>query len=354
MKKPLRFLGVAFACASFILWALCVVFAVVLDGKGLRITIAACAGVFSLASSLLLYLDGRASAKLFHQLDTAVSHSSCMVFQYYSDSDTLIVISSKFDNAGKRRLHASTSLVQEEIVNPADTVQFFNAYRQIISGKQNLACIMRLRLYPHAVDYHWYRCALSVKKDSDGVMFALGTLEDIDVQQKREQLLQKEAERDFLTGLYNRVSCQRDIDTFLSVRDNEGLHAFMLLDINGFKKVNDTQGHISGDELLKNIAVTLQSVFRSSDLVGRLGGDEFIVFMRDIGTRAMAQRKAQTLVDTVNAEFGNADCPVPVSVGVGLVFSYPNCDFADMYSKADSAMYEAKKIPGGAYKVYGD
>lgn len=180
---------------------------------------------------------------------------------------------------------------------------------------------------------------------SNGHLSMLLTVYDIHSKKMEEQQIIKRAERDPLTNLLNRSSLQQLVNETLAESDSEtDIHAMFIIDLDDFKHINDTLGHMAGDECLRQIASAMQACFRSNDLVGRIGGDEFAVFMRHVPDRSMADAQAEILRSTLE----HLVLSIPeqsshsVSIGVSL---YPiSGDTLDqLYEKADQAMYQAKR-----------
>lgn len=150
--------------------------------------------------------------------------------------------------------------------------------------------------------------------------------------------LKSKAERDELTGLLNR-SAFNDLATFYKDA-SEGL-AFLIIDVDNFKTINDTYGHAIGDEALKRVASLLEECFRSNDFPIRYGGDEFVVIMTELspGQSGVIKRK----IDYINSTLQNPIDDIPkLSVSVGIAFS--NQGFtSDLFEKADEALYQTKE-----------
>ncbi len=170
----------------------------------------------------------------------------------------------------------------------------------------------------------------------------------------RVKELEKLLDRDYLTGLYNRrFFMERFLEEVAwSARYNEPL-SVMMLDIDYFKKVNDTYGHGCGDEILKQIAGTLSSVLRTEDIVARYGGEEFIVLLPNIGIEG-ASTVAEKLRSTVqDRSFFCEDKSIKlnVTVSIGVATHYGDADLSPdrLIGQADGALYDAKE--GGRNKV---
>lgn len=181
-----------------------------------------------------------------------------------------------------------------------------------------------------------------VNPENDHLSVALIS-RDIDERKREEQELHKAAEFDEMTGLLNRASITKKITAFLGTEGADSSHHLLMIDVDNFKKLNDTKGHQEGDKLLIDLANTMKSCFRNTDLVGRVGGDEFFVFMKHCPHGNITEKKALALmeaVDEICAPF--KDIGVCISVGIS---NYPADGIAlsELYKKADDALYYAKQ-----------
>ena len=152
----------------------------------------------------------------------------------------------------------------------------------------------------------------------------------------REEALLHEAAHDPLTGLYNRSIFEQ-----YRASDSTENYAFLELDIDFFKKINDTYGHDIGDQVLKRVAKVLLSNFRSEDDVCRIGGEEFSVIMHHIGSglRELIARKAQT----INRQLLTPEDDLPTcSLSIGIAFGAPDLSMDQLYKNADTALYYVK------------
>jgi len=175
-------------------------------------------------------------------------------------------------------------------------------------------------------------------------------------QELREQILQRERAQeqlrhqlmhDALTGLPNRSFLRERLDALLTVLRGEPRRrcALLYLDIDRFKVVNDSLGHLAGDEMLKSVAQRLSGCVRSPDMVARLSGDEFAVLLEDIGGRDLALQVAQRILDTLAAPLQVAGREIDPSVSIGIAIGDGNYLVADeLLRDADIALYRAKEL----------
>ncbi len=160
----------------------------------------------------------------------------------------------------------------------------------------------------------------------------------------------RQRDMDSLTQLKNRRAAERYINTFTS---NDGLHALFILDIDNFKGVNDTFGHNTGDELLKQLAADLLALFRPEDCVSRLGGDEFLIFMPCVADPNDARKAADRIIRNFPPAVTEGGKTVAVSCSIGIAFSHDDRSrfYEDLYTRADAALYKSKQYGKCRYTV---
>ena len=178
---------------------------------------------------------------------------------------------------------------------------------------------------------------------------------DITERKRIEEQIRNMALRDALTGLPNRIALSERIDQALT-HGAEGKESFALLflDLDGFKKVNDSLGHDSGDALLIEVSHRIKGVVRETDTVARLGGDEFVVLLRDIDQVATAERIAKAIIDEISAPFTLQGKPAKVGTSIGVAL-YPDHGGTReaLLKAADEAMYQAKSGGRGTWRIAG-
>lgn len=160
---------------------------------------------------------------------------------------------------------------------------------------------------------------------------------------ERNKELANKADTDQLTGLNNKIATERKIQEYIE-RNPDKQCLFFLFDIDNFKKINDTMGHAFGDEVLRSLGRQLGNEFRITDIIGRTGGDEFILFLKDIKSDEIMEKEAQRFINFFrNFQVGEyVKYSANSSIGAAV---YPRDakDYYGLYTAADSALYEAKR-----------
>ena len=199
----------------------------------------------------------------------------------------------------------------------------------------------------------WVACEMHLERDAqNGNLIAFVTVRDNDNKKLKELYLEERAIVDLLTKVYNRSAGTQYIVKALAEMNPGETSAFMLLDLDHFKRLNDTLGHMRGDDALKNVAEILMNHFRKYDIVCRLGGDEFVVFIQRIPIEVL-DRVLTSLLKKMELDYerGDVKVSITISAGVALVPEHGNT-FEELYEKADQALYQVKNTTRNAYKIY--
>lgn len=219
-------------------------------------------------------------------------------------------------------------------------IQTDNLLAAYYTGKRDLREQFRV-IYPGEMDYKWVSCTISLLSEpTTGNPIAFAYLKDVDEETRRKIELTFSSERDPLTGLYNRRNIRERANAAL---DQGDISCLMMLDMDGFKEINDSFGHQEGDRVLKMMADILSHMFREEDLVARFGGDEFIVFLSGFTNREWVYERAEEVRKevcglTIRERKGR------ISVSIGLSFAPEDGEeFDTLFEKADEALYTAKR-----------
>lgn len=190
----------------------------------------------------------------------------------------------------------------------------------------------------------WIHCLLSKIANADGHDRFEGVVFDITPRVVAEQITRHEAEYDALTGLLRRSAAEVKLQSLIAIPLKFPL-AVMLLDLDGFKAVNDTHGHNAGDKVLIETAVRLKNSVRSQDILARLGGDEFMIVLNQCETADVEATVAKKIIEAIQQPIMlTAHISVTIGVSIGIA-SYPihGADIASLLKAADEAMYDVKR-----------
>lgn len=179
-------------------------------------------------------------------------------------------------------------------------------------------------------------------------LYALLYLKDIDAQKKRELEQECAAKRDPLTLLYNRNIFMHEVERFILETGAEGKGALVILDLDNFKQINDRYGHLKGDEVLKLLAESLKNTFSNGEFLGRLGGDEFLVFVQRASEKKALDEKMKRLFEEMEKIQG-----ISLACSAGIVFvKHENFSYREAIKKADLALYKSKEKGKNRYSYY--
>ena len=166
-----------------------------------------------------------------------------------------------------------------------------------------------------------------------------------------QKAIKTERDTDGLTGLLNKSSMMREIRKAVANDSENGI--LVILDIDDFKRINDSYGHVIGDFVISGIARCLNSSFRSSDIIGRFGGDEFVVFMPFTHDVVIAQSRVKKVLSLMaeTIELPNENDKVTGSFGIAVCSEFGDT-YDDLFRKADYALYQAKSGGKNQFSVY--
>ena len=160
------------------------------------------------------------------------------------------------------------------------------------------------------------------------------------------------ARRDALTGLYNRKYTEETITRFITEK-TPGM--MFMIDLDNFKMINDKMGHAEGDKVIRMFADILRQYARSNDIVCRLGGDEFILYLVGVGDRKIAAERAKNILNTMAERLDEMGYGNTCSVSLGIaIYPQDGGDFQNLYNNADKALYLVKKNGKHSFRFYSD
>lgn len=248
------------------------------------------------------------------------------------------------------------SLFEKEILLEECRKETEEKFDSISKGAKSITSIFCLK-NKDTNENEWFRSTLSnIFNEKGEIEHTVGMMVDITKERKKELIFQNKAKRDSLTDLYNRESAVKMIENILKKSHSTGeTHTLIILDFDNFKVINDNLGHIMGDKVLIDAAEKLRKNLRKDDIIARLGGDEILIFLLNIGSEKNATKVASQIVNKMRDSYEKNGKKVEISVSLGIAMSPVNGEkFIELYEKADIAMYEVKKSGRDGYCIYSE
>ncbi len=240
-------------------------------------------------------------------------------------------------------------LLMSDLIYPKDKEKFIKRIRDKIKKTNYFEDEVRIK--NKYGKYIWCLAKIYVEKDEKGIPIkTISTVRDIDRKTKERADLRERAQKDLLTGLYNKITVQNKIERF--IRENrDSKSALFVIDIDNFKGINDNLGHLFGDSVLIEISSVIKGIFGSRNIIGRVGGDEFVVFLKNANLESEVYEKANTLVKSLSKIYkGNK---ISVSVGIAY-YKEDGEDFNSIFKKADIAAYYSKEMGKDCWHEYSE
>lgn len=290
----------------------------------------------------------------FERYRIVMEQSDSVIYEYKLEDDSAYV-SENFKKKFGYELsqeNFSTKLMQQKVVHPDDEERLHALYEQIRAGAPHSDMELRIRKIDGT--YLWCKVQATTILNNFGVpVRALAKVTDISAEKAETEYLMAQAQRDPLTSTYNKATAQTLIDQYLKTEGQSALSALFILDLDHFKQANDTYGHLFGDSVLVEMAAKIKKLFRSSDVIGRIGGDEFVVFLKDIANEEAIAEKAHELCESFRSiSLGlNSDFKVSASIGVS-VSPKDGSNYLNLFKKADKALYFSKNHGKDSYTFY--
>lgn len=287
-----------------------------------------------------------------------VDQASDIIFEWDILKDTL-----DFSPNWKKRFgydaidkQISGRILLSQNIHPEDMPAFVKIMKDTAAGAPYSEAEFRIRNL--AGKYYWSRIRATTQYNADGCPInAVGVIVDIDEEQKEKQELMQQAHYDVLTGIYNKATInalveQRLQGKYLSGNGLLDYHALLIIDVDHFKAVNDTYGHLCGDSVLSDVAAALKGNVRSGDLMGRIGGDEFLVYLPEVTEEASVRHKTEQLMQALSCIRPEASAP-PITCSIGVaVLPRSQKDYEMLYQAADSALYSRKNDGRNGFSFY--
>ncbi len=248
---------------------------------------------------------------------------------------------------------AKKQIKEEYIEGYLETFSRENVIRNYKEGNHNLT--YDFQISSDGVNYRWMRILGQIFFwQSDRSLHLITYRQNIDAEKNREISLLEKSQKDLLSGLYNKKTAEELIERSLQADvQTESRHALFLFDIDNFKTINDNLGHSFGDFVITEFAAELKRQFRDTDIIGRIGGDEFAVLMKNCGDNVRVREKLRQVCIVLGREYCGEKKNYTVSASVGAAI-YPEHGFTyhELYEKADKALYISKGHGKNTFAIY--
>ncbi len=242
----------------------------------------------------------------------------------------------------------------QHVVHPDDLPECVRRWTESIRTGEIYEIDFRLKR--HDGVYRWHKACATCGRDENGnIIKWFGTNTDIDEQKQSEEKLNYYARHDTLTDLPNRAEFMSHLRMAIERADSNPMTRFavLFLDLDRFKVINDSLGHVVGDELLRQIADRLQKYVRPGDVVARLGGDEFTILLNRTGSIADVIHVAERVQRNLSKPFQIDTFEVFTSASIGIIVSDEIMrEPEDFLRDADAAMYRAKEAGKARYEIF--
>ncbi|MCM3763792.1 GGDEF domain-containing phosphodiesterase [Neobacillus niacini] len=242
----------------------------------------------------------------------------------------------------------------EDLILQEDLDLYTSKQKKLIEGKKIKA---DYRIKHKNGDIRWVRDETIPDLDISGRLIRLnGIMKDISEQKKYEEKMNHLAFYDYLTDLPNRRLVDKvlkDVVKEYSQSHHDKTFAVMCLDLDGFKRINDTFGHLIGDQLLIEVSKRIKSIIDQNDIIARIGGDEFLLvieYAKENSKKVISI--ANRIINSFEESFHINQYELFISTSIGITYFQGEKENQDLIRKADSALYRAKSTGKNNYKVY--
>lgn len=304
--------------------------------------------MLSLCLLALLYNHYRSRIKMAKELELENTR-----YRYLSDIMKEVTFTYDYK---KDRLTTSAEGIR--IFDTAGQIDHYSCYQsktfvdegsptlyELLARKVDLDIEMRLHSLEEGME--WYRVIIKIVMDKAEAVSAIGRVQNIHQERLAREHLMHTSRIDGLTGVLNSATVKQEIDRLLETSVSPP--ALLITDLDGFKDINDRYGHYVGDQVLIQTAAALKEVFCENAVVGRLGGDEFIVCMEN-SDREWMEQKCQELFKCLETKCQTAACPI-YTISIGIAPKREGDDFIKLYQRADALLYEVKNCGKNNFRI---
>lgn len=237
--------------------------------------------------------------------------------------------------------------------HPDDIELYLEVFRGLLISPKSE--VLEIRLNAYDGQFTWYQLYLTSLASAEGyVTRIVGRMVNIHERKEKELALAASLDIDYLTQIDKQNVVQDKINKFLEETSaTSSLHALFVVDLDNFKAINECLGHSAGDTILRECANLVIEKFRRPDIVGRIGGDEFVILAKDIGTISNADIIATKLLEHLqwNIPYNNDTIPVSGSIGISI-YPYHGKTYGELFAKSQMALQSIKANGKSDYQIY--
>ncbi len=312
---------------------------------------------FNLCASLTVFMHDTRIEEIKIQkqrFEALISIDSRRVFEYDVESDVWLLTRPDEKGIDHRKSFENFSESAKKLrhVLYADWDVFDEFIYKCRFGEPSFSVQMRLR--DRKADYLWYELKAKTLFDNENKpVTVIGTLENIDERKRRELRMADNNMRDPLTKLYKRAYARQLMEEYLETQDGSEYAGFLIIDIDNFASLTENMGATFADEVLRSIATDLDEIFYTSDILGRAGGDEIVILMKNIKAVEDIEKKIREIQNIVRNTYSEAEMNFASTVTIGAsVYPTDGKGYKELYYKAEKALAHAKQRGKDAYRFY--
>ncbi|MEG1727592.1 MAG: EAL domain-containing protein [Acidaminococcaceae bacterium] len=281
-----------------------------------------------------------------------VECTNLMTFDYDVLTDTLdYAVQTQEGQLQKRHVPRYLQILKsgKSNIHPADVGQYSTIFAKPEQSPQEAHLEFRSTFL--SPDYRWYRCYYVAIPNEDGTVYrVLGKLLDIQEEHELLERIHHKMDLDQMTGIYNKTAITRKLEETLATATAKETLGVIIVDLDNFKTLNDQYGHLYGDQVLREVATCLQKAFGHEALLGRFGGDEFMVLLPHT-SQLLTDQQLQAFYTQLHAT--QEDKCLPATCSTGVAYSTGRTrDLTTLITQADRAMYRAKKAGKNQISYY--
>lgn len=284
---------------------------------------------------------------------TITELSKDLYYEYDIATDTLTFTEVFREIFGKEAIIRGfrEKLKKSKVVHPDELPAVVKIFNSMMSGRKQAR--FELRLIPKEGNPCWYICYASIIFDENKTPYkVVGKLSTMNQVVSEQEVLAHEPTLDSLTGVCTKESMEILIREALKKQAKDALSAFMLVDIRNYKNINEIRRTISGENILAASGHIIRKIFRTTDIIGRIGIGEFAVLIKDISTDSMAYDTAEQLCRSLESQYSYEHSKGGLIISIGITFFRGEQEFPTMLANANAALIMAKKVPTSSFEVF--